>query len=85
LSDATNKPKIVEVVLPSNRLSRGRMEQLGTVFSRYGGLDRVEILVRSSTGDTMRMALPTRVDAHNGLMLAEVSDIIGREGNVVLV
>jgi phosphoesterase RecJ-like protein len=40
---------------------------------------------RSVSGDTMRMALPTRVDAHNGLMLAEVSDIIGREGNVVLV
>ena len=85
LSDRTNRPRIVEVVMPSSRLSRGRMEQLGTVFSRYGGLDRVEILVRSSDGQSMRLALPVQVDAHNTLMLAEVNDIVGREGRVELV
>lgn len=85
LTDATNKPKVVEVVMPSHRLSRGCMEKLGTVFARYGGMDRVEILVRSSTGDTMRMALPTRVDARNVILLEQVRDILGREGDVVLV
>ena len=85
LSDRTNKPKIMEVVVPSHRFSRGRMEQLGMVFGRYVGMDRVEILVRSSSGDSMRMALPARVDAHNQNMLYEVRDILGREGDVVLV
>ncbi|MDO4537333.1 MAG: DNA polymerase III subunit alpha, partial [Coriobacteriales bacterium] len=85
LSDRTNRPKIVEVTLPSNRFSRGCMEKLGTLFSRYAGMDRVEILVRSSTGDTMRLALPTMVDAHSPLLLEQVRDILGREGAVELV
>ena len=85
LSDRTNRPKIVEVTLPSSKLSRGRMEKLGTVFSRYGGMDSVEILVRSGSGDTMRMTLPTRIDAHNQIMLQQVRDIVGREGSIALV
>ena len=83
LSDATNKPKLMEVVMPSRRLSRGCMEKLGLVFSRYGGLDNVELCVRAETGDVMRLSLPVRVDARNMLMLAEVHDVLGREGNVV--
>ena len=46
---------------------------------------RVEILVRSGSGDTMRMALPTRIDAHNQIMLQQVRDILGREGSIALV
>ena len=84
LSDKTNKPITVEVILPSYRLSRGRMEQLGAVFSRYEGLDSVELCVRSDSGDMMRMALPAHVDARNTLMLAAIHDILGREGEVVL-
>ena len=85
LSDRTNRPKIVEVVLPSSLLSRGRMEKLNSTLSRFSGMDRVEILVRSGSGDTMRMALPLRVDAHNVHMLTLVRDILGKEGEVVLV
>ncbi len=85
LTEATNRPKVVEVVLPSYRLSRGRMEQLGGVFSRYSGMDHVELCVRSDTGDTMRLALPMQVDARNMLLLAEVHDILGREADVILV
>ena len=85
LSDATNKPKVVEVVMPSSKLSRGRMEKLGTVFSRFQGMDRVEILVRTSTGDSMRMALPAMVDARNPILIEEVRTVLGREGQVVLV
>ncbi|MBR3157810.1 MAG: DNA polymerase III subunit alpha [Atopobiaceae bacterium] len=85
LSDATNKPKVMEVIMPSRRLSRGCMEKLCLVFSRYGGMDKVELCVRSETGDTMRLALPLTIDARNMLMLAEVHDVVGREGDVVFV
>ena len=61
------------------------MEKLNTTLSRFGGMDRVEILVRSGAGDTMRLALPQRVDAHNPLMLTLVREILGTEGDVVLV
>ena len=61
------------------------MEQLGGVFSRYSGMDHVELCVRSDTGDTMRLALPMQVDARNMLLLAEVHDILGREADVILV
>ncbi|MDD5799875.1 MAG: DNA polymerase III subunit alpha [Coriobacteriales bacterium] len=84
LNDDTNRPKVFEVMLPSRCLSRGRMEQLGSIFDRYNGLDRVEILVEGSEGETLRMALPTRVDAHNMVLLAEVNDLLGKEGQVVL-
>ena len=85
LSDRTNRPKIVEVTLPSRRFSRGCMEKLGVLFSRYAGMDRVEILVRSSSGDTMRLALPARVDAHSPLLLEQVRDVLGQEGAIALV
>ena len=84
LNDRTNRPKVFEVMMPSRMLSRGRMEQLGSIFSRYGGLDRVEILVEGASGETLRMALPTRVDAHNMVLRAEVCDLLGKEGSVVL-
>ena len=85
LSERTNKPKTMEVVLPSNRLSRGRMEKLNATLSRFSGMDRVEILVRSGTGDTMRLALPLRIDARNSLMHTLVRDVVGAEGDIVLV
>ena len=84
LNDRTNRPKVFEVMMPSRMLSRGRMEQLGSIFSRYVGLDRVEILVEGASGETLRMALPTRVDAHNMVLRAEVCDLLGKEGSVVL-
>ncbi|MEE8704176.1 MAG: DNA polymerase III subunit alpha [Olsenella sp.] len=84
LNDRTNRPKVFEVMMPSRMLSRGRMEQLGSIFSRYAGLDRVEILVEGASGETLRMALPTRVDAHNMVLRAEVCDLLGKEGTVVL-
>ena len=71
--------------MPSSKLSRGRMEKLGTVFSRFQGMDRVEILVKTSTGDSMRMALPAMVDARNPILIEEVRTVLGREGQVVLV
>lgn len=84
LDDSTNRPKVFEVMMPSRMLSRGRMEQLGSILSRYGGLDHVELYVESASGDTMRMTLPMRIDAHNMVLRAEVNDLIGKEGQVVV-
>ena len=39
-------------------------------------------MVESSCGDMMRMELPTKVDAKNMVLLAEVKDFVGRDGHV---
>ena len=82
LSDRTNKPKIFEVYLTPRLLSYERMQSLSSIFARYGGMDRVELLVTDASGTTMRMELPTRVDARSVLLKAEVIDLVGTEGHV---
>ena len=84
LNEATNRPKVIEINMPSNLLTRPRMEELGKVLARYRGADHVELRVASNSGDTMRMELPARVDAHNMVLLAEITDIIGRTGRVLV-
>jgi DNA polymerase-3 subunit alpha len=39
-------------------------------------------MVESAAGDMMRMELPTKVDAKNMVLIAEVDDFVGREGHV---
>jgi DNA polymerase-3 subunit alpha len=60
------------------------MEQLNEILRRYKGMDRVELHVMEAEGTGMRMSLPIRVDAHNRLLAAEVRDLVGQEGNVVV-
>ena len=82
LNEKTNRPKVVEVMMPASMLTRGRMDELGSVLARYPGLDHVELRVEAESGDTMRMELPCRVDARNMVLLAEVTDIVGLAGHV---
>ena len=82
LSERTNKPKVLEVFLTPKLLTYDRLQYLNSIFSRYAGMDRVELLVQEASGNTMRMELPTRVDARNALLEAEVQDLIGQEGHV---
>ena len=84
LNESTNKPKVVEINMPANLLSRGRMDELGGILARYRGADHVELRVASSSGETMRMELPARVDAHNMVLLAEITDLLGRTGRVLV-
>ena len=56
-----------------------------SILVRYDGLDKVALLVESATGDLVRLALPTRVDARNNVLLAEVKDLVEGEGHVRLV
>lgn len=82
LSEATNRPRIVEVFMTPRMLSYDRMEQLNGILSRYAGLDHVELLVSNANGETMRMELPTRVDGRNMVLMAEVRDLMGEEGHI---
>ena len=84
LNERSNRPKVLEINLPANLLSRTRMDALVGVLGHYAGLDHVELRVESAEGNTLRMELPTRVDARNMVLLAEVTDLVGREGQVVV-
>ena len=84
LDERSNRPKVLEINLPANLLSRTRMDALVGVLGHYAGLDHVELRVESAEGNTLRMELPTRVDARNMVLLAEVTDLVGREGQVVV-
>ena len=83
LSDKTNKPRVIEVCMTPHLLSYGRIQRLQSILARYQGMDRVELLVEEASGNTMRMELPTKVDARNMVLMAEVSDCIGQEGHIV--
>lgn len=85
LSDEANRAKVVEIDIPARMLSRSRMDELGTVFGRYRGMDRVELRVVGSSGETMRMELPSRIDAHNMVLLAEVAELFDRLATVRVV
>ena len=85
LNDESNRAKVVEINIPSRMLSRARMDQLGSIFGRYRGMDRVELRVEGVSGETMRMELPSRIDAHNMVLLAEVADLFDRSATVRVV
>ena len=84
LDEATNRPKVFEVLMSSRLLQRSFMEQLSATFGRYRGLDRVELRVEESTGGMMRMELPNKVDASNMVLFAEVTDLLSGDGRVVV-
>ena len=84
LDEKTNRPKVLEVLIPSRLLTRERMESLNQILARYPGLDRVELRVESASGDTMRLELPVRVTTSNMVLIAEVRDLFGQEGHVIV-
>mgnify|MGYP003374188055 CR=1 FL=1 len=57
---------------------------MNDIISRYPGLDHVELRVEATSGDVMRMELPARVDARNMVLLAEMIDLVGRQGKVTV-
>ena len=85
LSDEANRAKVIEINIPARMLSRTRMDELGAMFGRYRGMDRVELRVEGSSGETMRMELPSRVHAHNMVLLAEIADLFERLATVRVV
>ena len=46
--------------------------------------DHVELRVEATSGDVMRMELPCRIDARNMVLLAEMVDLVGRQGKVLV-
>ena len=85
LNERTNRPKVLEIHMPSRMLSRDLMERLQRMLAGYPGLDRVELRVESASAPTMRLELPMHVEARNMSLYAGVADMIGHEGNVRIV
>ena len=84
LDEKSNRPKVMEVNIPAALLTRPYMDSMGSILGRYPGLDHVELRVESTSGDVMRMELPTRIDARNMVLLAEMIDLVGRQGKVLV-
>ena len=84
LDERSNRPKVLEVNIPASLLTRPYMDSLGEVLGRYPGLDHVELRVEATSGDVMRMELPCRIDARNMVLLAEMTDLVGRQGKVLV-
>ena len=84
LSERTNKPKVLEVMLQPQGLSRLLLERLQGVFEKHPGMDRVEVYVESPAGDRLRMEVPTRVDAKNVLLMARVQEVVGVNGTAIV-
>lgn len=82
LSEKNNRPRVLEINIPADALTRSRMNDLSGVMGRYPGLDLVELRVEAASGDIMRMELPLKVDTKNMVLLAEVTDAVGRRGHV---
>ena len=84
LDEKSNRPKVLELNIPVSLLTGPYMESLSDVLGRYPGLDHVELRVESASGDIMRMELPCRIDARNMVLLAEMTDLVGRQGKVLV-
>lgn len=85
LSEKTNKPKVLEIMLPTNMLSRTILEQLQKIFELHPGLDRVELYAEGADGSRMRMEIPMRVDAKSVMLMARIQDLIGAAGHATVV
>ena len=84
LDERSNRPKVLEVNVPASLLTPPYMDTLGQILGRYPGLDHVELRVEATSGDVMRMELPCRIDARNMVLLAEMTDLVGRQGKVLV-
>ena len=84
LSEKTNKPKVLEIMLEPSALSRSMLEQLQKVLSLHQGFDRVELFVVSESGDRLRMEVPCRVDAKNVMLMARVQDLLRDKGTATV-
>ncbi|QWT18152.1 DNA polymerase III subunit alpha [Collinsella sp. zg1085] len=85
LNEEANRPRVFEIMVPSNRFSQQNMARLATVLSTNPGGDRVELFVEQHDGQTMRAEIPTRVNAKSIPLLAEVKTIIGNKGRVTVI
>ena len=85
LNSANNTPKTLVIHMPASQLKRQAIETLGQIFSRYPGMDCIEIRVETDMGDVMRMEIPTRIDGRSMVLLTELKDFIGQSGYAQIV
>ena len=85
LSEESNRPKVIEIMVPSARFSQSNMARLATVLNTNPGGDRVELFIEQADGQTMRAEIPTRVNARSIPLIAEVKGIVGNKGRVTVI
>ena len=85
LNSANNTPNTLVIHMPASQLQRQAIETLGQIFSRYPGMDCIEIRVETDMGDVMRMEIPTRIDGRSMVLLTELKDFIGQSGYAQIV
>ena len=81
LSEKTNKPKVLEVMVSPQSLSRLFLERMQNIFELHPGMDRVEVFVVGTEGERLRMEVPMRVDAKNVMLMARIQDLVGKNGH----
>ena len=84
LDEKSNQPKSLEILLPSSSFSRQLMERIKAIICKYAGFDRVEIRMEMTSGETMCMELPCRVDAGNFVLRAELDDLLRGVGKTMV-
>ena len=84
LDEKSNRPKVMEVNIPASLLTRPYMDSPRLDSRALPGPRPRELRVESTSGDVMRMELPTRIDARNMVLLAEMIDLVGRQGKVLV-
>lgn len=84
LDEKKNQPKTLSVTMTADKLSRNMVERLASAFSAHPGLDSVELFVQDSTGDKMRMEMPTKIDATNVVLFATVQQLVEPAGSVAV-
>ena len=85
LNGVNNTPKTLVIHMPATQLERHVIETLSQIFSRYPGMDCIEIRVETDMGDVMRMEIPTRIDGRSMVLLTELKDFIGQGGYAQIV
>ena len=84
LSEKTNRPRVLEVEVPSSKLSHELVQVLKSTLSAHPGHDLVEIRVVSQSASAMRLELPMHVDARDVQLHFELNDIVGEGGRVAI-
>ena len=82
LNEETNRPKVIEIMVPHERFSQGNMTRLATVLTSNPGGDHVEVFLEQDGGQMLRAEIPIRVNARSIPLIAEAKAIVGAKGSV---
>ena len=85
LSEEANRPRVLEVMVPSSKFSQSTMVRISELFSDNPGGDRVELFIEQGDGRTMRAEIPSKVSARSISLIAGLRAVLGDGGRVTVV